>query len=254
MPRTLLPCSPRLLTAGLLATALLLPALLLGGAPARADEGALPRTITVSGRGSVDVKPDIARLTLAVERRNPSMRAARDAAVRVSGDFLALCKRLGIPDNKIRTSGLTIQPEYRWHNDGQQPTLTGYFVQRQLEVELTDLEKLGELIEGAVDVGVNQVSPPRLDSSRARDRNREALAAAAADARTNAERIATTLGVKLGPLRSLVAGDATPPPPMPKVMAMRADAMAVESAGATYTAGEIGFEATVNATFDVVAP
>jgi uncharacterized protein YggE len=222
--------------------------------PASADEHADLRVISVSGRGEVDAKPDMARMTLAVERRNPSMRAARDAAVRVSSDFLALTKKLGIPEKDVRTSGLTIQPEYRWPEGGAgQPTLTGYFVQRQLEVELRDLDKLGELIEGAVDIGVNQVSPPQLDSTRRRDIERDALAAAALDARANAARLAETLGVKLGPLRSLSAGGGAPPPmPLVKGMAMRAEAM--QDAAASYTTGEIAFEATVTATFDLLAP
>ena len=74
----------------------------------------MPRTISVSGTGTVDSTPDIARLSLAVQRRDVSMQVARDETVRVSKAFLALCKKLGIPENKIRTSGLTINPEYRW--------------------------------------------------------------------------------------------------------------------------------------------
>jgi uncharacterized protein YggE len=211
----------------------------------------LPRVITVAGTGSVDGSPDLARLTFAVERRNPSMRAARDGVVRVSRDFLALCQRLGIPERKVRTSGLSIQPEYRYSNDGSPPTLVGYFVQRQLEVELNDLEKLGELIEGAIDVGVNQASPAQLDSSRRAELMRDALAAAADDARRNAERVATTLGARVGSVRQVTVGDGGPPPmPLPRGVLMaeaRADA-------ATYSAGEVRFEARVTATFDLLVP
>jgi uncharacterized protein YggE len=216
---------------------------------ARADD--LPRIITVAGTGSVDGAPDLARLTFAVERRNPSMRAARDGVVRVSREFLALCARLGIPETKVRTAGLSIQPDYRYNNDGSAPTLVGYLVQRQLEVELNDLDKLGELIEGAIDAGISQASPAQLDSSKRAELTRDALAAAATDARRNAERIATTLGARLGPVRQVTVGDATPPAlPMLK-MAMAADARADS---ATYSTGEVRFEARVTATFDLLTP
>lgn len=85
------------------ATCLLLLAL-----TATADE--LPRTISVSGSGHIDAAPDIARLSLAVQNRDPSMKLARDRTVKVSNDFLALMKKLGIKDAKVRTSGITINP------------------------------------------------------------------------------------------------------------------------------------------------
>lgn len=209
-----------------------------------------PRTISVSGTGIVDAVPDIARLNLAVQRRDPDMRTAREATVKVSRDFIALCKRLGIKESKVRTAGLTIQPEYRWDQQRKLQVFTGYFVQRQLEVELSDMDKLGELIEGAIDAGVNQVSPPDLDNSQRRELGRQALAAAATDARSNAQRLADTLGVKLGALRNLEAhsNQGQPPRPMMRVAAMSAES----DAGASYAPGEIRIDAQVNATFDVI--
>ena len=195
----------RLLACCLLAAAFAVPF------AAQADDE--PRTISVSGTGSVDAAPDIARLRLAVQRRDLNMQVARDATVKVSRDFIALCSRLGIKESKVRTAGLTIQPEYRWDQKQGVQVFTGYFVQRQLEVELANLDKLGELIEGAINAGVNEVSPPELDNSQRRELGRQALAAAATDARSNAQRVADTLGVKLGALRRLDAQSIAPMPP-----------------------------------------
>ena len=215
----------------------------------------MPRTISVSGSGTIDATPDIANLTLAVQRRDTNMEVARDATVKVSKAFLALCTKLGIKENKIRTSGLTIQPEYRWDEKQNQQIFTGYFVQRQLQVEINDLDKLGDVIEGAIDAGVNEVSPPQLDSSKKKELNRDALAEATADAKANAERIATSLGVKLGPVRTVIAGGSMPPP-MP-MQEMRMATMARSDGAATvanYVPGEISFDSRVDATFDVVVP
>lgn len=222
------------------------------GVAAGATAEDLPRLITVAGTGSVEGTPDLARLSFAVERRNEGMRIARDDVVRVSRDFLALCSRLGIPERKVRTAGLSIQPEYRYDSNGGPPVLVGYLVQRQLQVELNDLEKLGELIEGALDAGVNQASPAEFDSSRRADLLRDALAAAAEDARRNADRVATTLGARVGPVRQATVGDPAPPPrPLPRGVLMAAEARS-EAAG--YSAGEVRFEAQVTATFDLLAP
>lgn len=210
-----------------------------------------PRTITVAGEARIEARPDMARIEFGVQERNLSMEAARSKVVRVSRDFLALCDRLGINEAGIRTAGLTIQPEYRWDDKTSQQVFAGYLVQRQLAVTLEDLDRLGELMEGAIDVGVNQVSPPQFESSRIRDLTRQSLADAAADARANALQIARTLDVTLGPLRTLNATGPELPPPMP----LRMSAMAAEKdtgGGATYRPGEITVESRVSATFDVV--
>jgi uncharacterized protein YggE len=211
-----------------------------------------PRTITVAGSGNVSGEPDKARVQLTVQKSNPDMEKARTDAVGVVNRFLALTRKLGIEPKKVRTTSALVNPEYRWEQNTNQQILTGYMVQRQLEVEVTDLDKLGALIEGAVDAGVNNVSPPMLDSSKRRDLNRQALAAAAKDAEANARAIAETLGLKLGGLRELTAGDASPPPPMPMPMMMAKAEMAADGGGAqTYTPGSLEFEARVNATFEV---
>ena len=76
------------------------------------------------------------------------------------------------------------------------------------------------------------------------------------DAKANAERIASSLGVKLGSVRTVIAGGASPPP-MPMQEMLRVSAMASDGAAgkaSNYVPGEISFESRVDATFDVVAP
>ncbi len=212
-----------------------------------------PRTVTVAGTGTATGEPDKARVTLTVQKSDLAMDKARDAAVAVTERFLVLTRKLRIDPQKIRTTGVTINPEYRWEQQTGKQILTGYMVQRTLEVEIVELDKLGALIEGAVSAGVNIVSPPVLDSSKRRELNRQALAAAAKDAEANARAVAETLGMRLGTPRELTAGDATPPPPVP-MLKMRMDAAAEEGAAQTYEPGSLEFEARVNATFDLLPP
>jgi hypothetical protein len=210
-----------------------------------------PRTITVTGTGTAVGEPDEARVQLTVQKSAPEMAAARADALAVVDRFIALTKKLGIDPKKVRTTAAFVNPEYRWDEKNNRQVLIGYLVQRQFEVELDDLDKLGALIEGAVDAGVNNVAPPVLDSSRRSELQRRALAAAAKDAQANARAVADTLGVTLGALRELTAGDARPPQPPVPVRSMRMEA-AVADAAATYMAGSLEIEARVNATFDVV--
>ena len=118
-------------------------------------------------------------------------------------------------------------------------------------MELRDLEKLGQLLERATDLGVNQIGDPRLDSSKRQDLVREALAKAVVDARQNAEVIAKAAGAKLGPrarstrtrssrrrrCRWCVRWRWKPRP----------------RGGAPYQSGEMTFNATVNVQYDLIA-
>lgn len=222
---------------------------MLGANDLAADEE-MPRTVSVSGQASILAPPDRASVTASVQSRNPDLATARAQVADVSAKFLALCKKLRIDDAKVTTTGLTIQPEYRWDQKTREQFLIGYFVSRQLQVELDDIELLGKLIEGAVDSGVNQVSPPMLDSSQRKKLHRKALAAAAEDARANAAAIADTLDVKLGRVRSIDASGGGVPAPLVRgrMETMQADA----APEATYQAGDLEFTARVNATFDLL--
>ncbi len=223
--------------------------LVLLAATALADENT--RTVTVDGRATITAAPDRARLAMAVQIRDRDMQVARQQVVKVTRDLIAFARQSGIDAASIQTTGATIRPEYRWDPDDNRQELQGYLVQRDIAIEVDDLDKLGELIEGAVDVGVNLVSPPSLESSRERELRREALAAAARDAEANARRLAETLGMRLGAARDVSAVEAPAPQPLYReqmAMAARADAGGAD----TYDSGHIRFEANVTVRFDLV--
>jgi hypothetical protein len=220
------------------------------GAAAWAEE-TRPRTVNVTGAAEVSAEPDLARLTLGVESRQPTMAAARTDVATAVDRVLALCRDLKIDPKLVNATRVQVQPEYSWNEKDRKRHLLGYLVSRQVEVELRDLEKLGPLLERAVDAGVNQIGDPMLDSSRRKELEREAMTKAVEDARLNAETLARAAGVKLGPVRTLSAAANAPPMPMYRMKAAMADAsMAPEE---TYQAGEMKFGANVNAEYDLGA-
>ena len=237
---------PTLVLAGIVA------GILLAGAGANAQQIEQPRTIGVSGQGEVRAEPDRATVTLGVESRKPKLEDARAEVAKTVDAVLKLTRDLKIDQKLVRSTRVNVQPEYNWGN-GQpnERTLIGYYVARQVEVELHDLEKLGQLLERATDLGVNQMGDPRLDSSKRQDLVREALAKAVVDARQNAEVIAKAAGAKLGAARTINASSEFTPPPMPMVRAMAMEAKAA-GGGAQYQSGEMTFNATVNVQYDLI--
>lgn len=208
------------------------------------------RRVTVDGKGVVTAQPDMAHITMAIQARNIEVKVAREHAVDITRKFLALCDQLGIAEEKVHTSGLNIHPEYRWDEKTRQQELQAYLVRRQFNIELVELDNLGDLMEGAVDAGVNEVSQPRLASSRERELHRQALAAAARDAEANARTLAETLGVRLAGIVEISSSLNVMPLALQRAEMYGAVSMDSPASGAdTYAVGEIRVEANVTASF-----
>ena len=209
------------------------------------------RTISVSGTGSAEVAPDKAVLRMSIVARKKTVAAAQKEAADVAAKVLRVTDGLDIDRDDVDTTGASVRPDYRWNRSTEEQELRGYIAERQMLVELTDLDKLGELVEAAVGTGVNQVSPPQLDSSKRRDAYRRALDAAAQDARANAEQLASSLGAKLGRVMHVNGGGQNVPMPMPRgrMMAMEADA---GGAAETYNAADLSFTANLSVVFELI--
>lgn len=211
-----------------------------------------PRTISVPGDGEIQAEPDLAYVTLGVEARKPNMEQARAEVTKTVEAVMKLTRELKIDPKHVRTTRINVQPEYNWNNDARERNLIGYFVSRQIEIELRNLDKLGQLLEKSIDLGVNQLGDPRLDSSRRSELEREALAKAVADAKLNAEAVAKAAGARIGPPRTISANMGVVPPPIPLMKAQMARAEAADSAAGTYQTGQMEFNGTVQVEYDLI--
>lgn len=148
-----------------------------------------------------------------------------------------------------------MNPEYDWVDNQQR--FRGYFARREINVTVRKLEQTGDVLLKLTKAGVNQINPPQLESSRLKQTQRSALAAAVDDAVGQARVVAEGLTMKLGPVRTLNASGERVhppmPPPIPRMMAMKADA-APEMGGNEqmgFSAGLIRVTATVTAEFEL---
>lgn len=207
-----------------------------------------PRLVSVNGQGEVVAAPDRATVMLSIAARNKDLAAAQAEADAVVERVMKVAEGLGIKREKVQTTGIQIQPEFDWR-DGKRVML-GYLVQRTTVIELEDLSTLGLLMEQALATGVNEVSPPRLSSSKSKDLARQALRLAGEDATRNAEALADSLGADVSRLYSASGqgGGMEPPPMMMRAMAME---QMKGDVAETYSAGEIRVTATVQAQFEL---
>lgn len=236
-------------------TLIILPALLimaLGTGIVSADPTASPyqRTIQVSGNGEAHAPPDYATLSLAIETHGrTAAEAAASNAELAQKINQALAQKLG-GEGKISTGGYSLYPEYNNPQSNERPKIEGYQAQNSITVETAKLDLIGPLIDAAIAAGANRVNALDFslrDNSKARN---DAITNAAKDAQQQAEALASSLGVKLGPVVSATTESETRPIP---VMPMaRFSAMANASEAPTpVNPGDITVPATVSLTYAI---
>lgn len=219
--------------------------------PILASETPPARSITVSGEAERAVTPDRAQLTLTVEVRQATVDGARTEANRRIDALLRLMSALALPKTDIDSTALEVRPEFSWNPQTGSQRLKGYLVVRSVRVKLTDLDKLGPLLERGMSAGANQISAPAFTHSRREALLREVLGTATLDARRNAEAAAAGIGMTVGPAQRIeILDEGGGPQPMVLGM-MRAAEAPDATAEASYQPAQLTLKARVRATFDL---
>jgi uncharacterized protein YggE len=118
--------------------------------------------IRVSGEGEVEITPDIGVITLSVETQGKTAEEAqRQAAERMQAVIKAL-RALNVPENKIRTTRIALSPVYppppRDARAAEPLSPIGYRSSNSVQVEVSDPDRIGPVIDRSLEAGANQVS------------------------------------------------------------------------------------------------
>lgn len=208
-----------------------------------------PTLLTVAAEGRVERAPDVADLSAGVvTQAATASEALRLNAGRMTTVIAAL-KRAGIADRDIQTSGLNLNPQYRYV-ENQPPQLTGYQAVNNVSVRVRDLGNMGRTIDALVAQGANQINGPSFRLDKPDDALDEARVAAIAKARARAELYARATGLSVRRIAQISETGGMVPPPYPVPM-VRAEAMAAKDASTPIAAGEVEAAITVNVTFEL---
>lgn len=205
--------------------------------------------ITVSGIGSVAVKPDVVRLTIGVSERAATV---GDAQKLVSTKAIAITdalKKAGVKAEDIQTSGYNIFPEYRYENN-QPPILTGYSVSNQFDVVIRDVDGAGKVIDAASAAGANQISGISFSVENNAKVLEQARLAAMEDARKTADQLATGGKVQVGSVVRVLEQSQNVAPKVANFAEARS-AVAASGAGTTIEAGQFKVVVNVEVTFAI---
>jgi uncharacterized protein YggE len=170
------------------------------------------RTVVMTGTGKASVVPDQLSFSVSVHITRPDVSDAMEQSNTTMAKVLASLKDYGVTKKEMQTTGLSIDPVYRYYNYAP-PEITGYRVGQSARVTVKELKMAGKAISATVRAGGNAV---RVSSISLGIGDREAVLAEARDravkqASDKAGQYADATGQKLGSVLSLKEVRATQP-------------------------------------------
>lgn len=182
--------------AGVGAVALLVASVPVAAQVAPAAEA--PSSLLVGATAEIRVMPDRAELSIGVESRARTAAAASTETARLQAAVLDAIRRQGVTAAQIQTRAVQVTPEYQYPREGGRPTVTGYVARNEVSVTLSDLTKVGPVIDAALGQGATNIAGPRLTIANPDSARREALDAAVRKAMADAQVMARAAGVRVG--------------------------------------------------------
>jgi len=204
--------------------------------------------ITVTGKGSVKVKPNIATIDLGVQTQNADAAAAQAANSERATTVVAALKALGVKDEDIQTNNYYMYPQYDYSTKGE-ATIIGYTVQNTISVTLRNIDSVGAAVDAAIASGANISNGIRFSIDDSSAYYAEALALAVASAKQKASAIAGALQVSVGkPIEVTENGGSYMPVAYENANNVMADT-ALGGASMPVQTGELEVSATITAIF-----
>ncbi|MCG9722573.1 oxidative stress defense protein [Shewanella sp. Isolate7] len=181
---------------------------------AAAAELKFPHIETV-GTSELVVKADMAELTVEVVTKADNPAKAKAGSDKAVSDFLARLAKSGIAREDIHSANLNLQPEYLYDPETRTNKEIGYRASRQVVVTLRALDKLNDLLDSALQQGINRIHQINFKSSKEQEMIEQARLMAIKDATQKAAALAEGFGERLdgvweiryqaqGPVRPMV--------------------------------------------------
>ena len=209
---------------------------------------AQPRTLNVSGNGTVYLTPDIAYITIGVHTEDPNLATGVSNNNTQAQGLVDALKNAGIAEKDIQTSNFSV-----YYNSSQstdkttgQPIAGGYYaVDNTVNVTVRDLSHLGSVLNTAVGAGANNINSITFDVADKTAAMEQARQKAMANANSLASELAKTAGVNLGEIQAISYSDNSPQP----YYGMGGGGAAAPNASVPIQPGQTQISVTVSVTY-----
>ena len=167
------------------------------------------RTLAISGTGTVYVKADQATVTLGVYTENKLASLAIEENAQLMTAVIKAIKDQGIPEQNIQTTYYSVVPNYNW----EIRQVIGYQVTNMVLIKITDLTKVGSILDASTSAGANRVDGVSfgLKDETASTMKLQAYSAAIDDAKAKVSVITAGLGIETAGVQSVTETSYSPP-------------------------------------------
>lgn len=164
-------------------------------------------TISVSGKGEVYVKPDIATVSFSLMEENLDVsKASNELNIKIA-DIVDNLKTNGIDEKDIKTTEYSVYPRYDYlradvYTYSSKQVLAAYVVTQGIQVKVRDLSKVGKILSDLGTLKVTNMSGLTFSSDNYDELVKQAREEAIKQAKEEAKKLSKDLGVKLGDIVS----------------------------------------------------
>lgn len=176
------------------------------------------RRITVSGNCSRTVTPDRGAIVVTADFREDDLKVASKHATEAYERTRDAVKRLNLKDLELRTVEYSMGEVREW--DKGRPVPKGFRARMGLRVATSQVDKLGEVIAIAAREGLRDVGNLQsfLSETQELKEQVECLQDAAQNARVKADKLAASLGAKVGEVLHVTESGGFQSPPQRMMM------------------------------------
>jgi len=213
-------------------------------------QGSTISSVTVQGHGSITMPPDQATLRFSISDKGRNLEMIKNKVGSITTRFLEFSENLNIKKKNLRTTNINIFPEYTYTPKTGKRIFDGYKINRDITVNLENLTLLGQLIEGAINLGVNNINPPMFSSKNATGVNIKLHTLAMEDAKNKAIALASSTNATIGRAIDVNAVPISFQPRPTEMRMLRSDAAIMNEQN--YEVGEITHQLSIIATFELI--
>lgn len=231
-----------------------------GPAMAQDDNSELDRersrpSITVTGEGEVQSKPDVVAIKIGVVTEAANAQQALASNSEAMQQLFEVLDAQNIAEKDRQTRRFDVSPQYRHDQPdprrpgalqdepSREPRIVGYQVTNEVRIKLREVSRLGAVLDAVVSAGSNRIHGIEFSIDNRDELMNEARRDAVRRAREKAELFAEAAGVSVGTVVTIREEDFMRPMPQGQPMMM------MESRSAPIAEGEQTLTARVHITF-----
>ncbi len=240
------------------ATCLTLCIACIAATSATAGEPAIIPQLTVRGNATLQVPADQLKMQVGVTTEAKTVKQALGENTGKIQAIEKVFKEIGLSVKEYKTGRLQIQPrwstrppQYRGH---WQPEITGYRVSNIFSIKTKQIELGGKIIESCTRAGANTINSIIFNLATPQVYRSQAITAATANARADANALASAAELNLGTVLNISLDNAASTPLRSRSMAFSAEMAKSTAPSLNLSPGEVTVQASVTITYKVSGP